>query len=183
MREKDIMFGFDHPNITRLEMTFQDAASLFFLLEFAPNGDLSGLIKREKRLNLPLIRFYCCEIINGLECLREYKVVHRDLKPENILLDNKGHCKISDFGDSKVIDPNVVNQKILDDKFTPAISIADTEAETEHIEEMEFDDNFGQEGPKREERGDSFVGTPLYVSPEMLNHSLACYASDLWALG
>lgn len=67
MREKDIMFGFDHPNITRLEVTFQDANSLFFVLEFAPNGDLSGLIKREKRLKIPLIKFYACEIINALE--------------------------------------------------------------------------------------------------------------------
>lgn len=45
MREKDIMFDFDHPNIARLEMTFQDANSLFFLLEYAPNGDLASLIK------------------------------------------------------------------------------------------------------------------------------------------
>jgi len=67
MREKDIMFGFDHPNITRLEMTFQDPTSLFFLLEFAPNGDLSSLIKKEKKLSLSLTRFYCCEIINALE--------------------------------------------------------------------------------------------------------------------
>ena len=61
------MFGFDHPNITRLEMTFQDEASLFFLLEYAPNGDLAGFIKRQKRLPLPLIKFYACEIINALE--------------------------------------------------------------------------------------------------------------------
>lgn len=29
----------------------------------------------------------------------------------------------------------------------------------------------------------SFVGTPLYVSPEMLEDNLALPASDLWALG
>ena len=33
------------------------------------------------------------------------------------------------------------------------------------------------------ERNESFVGTPLYVSPEMLNHNLAAYSTDLWALG
>ena len=33
-----------------------------------------------------------------------------------------------------------------------------------------------------EARG-TFVGTPLYVSPEMLEDSAALPASDLWALG
>ena len=61
------MFGFDHPNITRLDMTFRDKDSLFFLLEYASNGDLSGFIKRQKRLPLSLIKFYACEIINALE--------------------------------------------------------------------------------------------------------------------
>ena len=32
-------------------------------------------------------------------------------------------------------------------------------------------------------RGGTFVGTPLYVSPEMLAHNIACFASDLWGLG
>lgn len=88
MREKDIMFDLEHPNIARLEKTFQDPDSLFFLMEYAPNGDLSGLIKREKKLPDKLTRFYACEIINALEYLREFNIVHRDLKPENILLDS-----------------------------------------------------------------------------------------------
>lgn len=87
MREKDIMFEFDHPNIARLEMTFQDSTSLFFLLEYAPHGDLASLIRKEKKLPIELVRFYACEIINALEDMRRFKVVHRDLKPENILLD------------------------------------------------------------------------------------------------
>jgi hypothetical protein len=87
MREKDIMYELDHPNIARLEYTFQDQASLFFVMEYAPNGDLSGLIKKEKRLSTELTRFFACELINGLEYMRKFKVAHRDLKPENILLD------------------------------------------------------------------------------------------------
>lgn len=179
-REKDIMFGFDHPNITRLEMTFQDEASLFFLLEYAPNGDLAGFIKRQKRLPLPLIKFYACEIINALEWMRSYNVVHRDMKPENILLDNKGHVKITDFGDSKVINPKEMNAKILSDRFNPGRSLLDTMNEPA---DLNFDEIVNGERGEQEVRNSTFVGTPLYISPEMLNHNIAWFGSDLWALG
>ena len=33
------------------------------------------------------------------------------------------------------------------------------------------------------DRRDTFVGTPLYVSPEMLHETKSLPASDLWALG
>ena len=33
------------------------------------------------------------------------------------------------------------------------------------------------------DRRDTFVGTPLYVSPEMLHDTKSLPASDLWALG
>lgn len=40
--------------------------------------------------------------------------------------------------------------------------------------------DFGAQGQKKK---DSFVGTPLYVSPEMLQNCVSLPASDLWALG
>lgn len=107
--------------------------------------------------------------------------MHRDLKPENILLDGNCHIKITDFGDSKVIDVEKAHEKIL----SPTYSVDGAMLEKEPTP-TDFDDNFGIEGEiesRKDDRGDSFVGTPLYVSPEMLNHNIACYASDLWALG
>ncbi len=37
--------------------------------------------------------------------------------------------------------------------------------------------------PKPSKSEKDFVGSPYYVSPEMLKHSIAYRASDLWALG
>ena len=102
-RERDIMLQLEHTNIIRLECTFQDASSLFFLLELAPNGNLSTLIKRMRKLPLELTKFYAAELVSALEYMRGEKVAHRDLKPENVLLDSKWHVKISDFGDAKVV--------------------------------------------------------------------------------
>ncbi|CAI2358804.1 unnamed protein product [Moneuplotes crassus] len=186
-REKDIMFELDHPNICKLECAFQNESSLFFVLEYAPNGDLSGLIKKEK-LKVELIRIFASEIINSLEELRTIKVVHRDLKPENILLDRNCHIKITDFGDSKKIDIDKVHIRLQRESFKPDVPYNEN-----YSVDPEFEENFNiepmnyeepeNEKEKNRERDNSFVGTPLYVSPEMLNHNLAAYSTDLWAFG
>jgi len=107
--------------------------------------------------------------------------VHRDLKPENILLDAECHIKVTDFGDSKVMDIENIHKQILRESFIPN----QPKLENENLE-LEFEANFGIEGSmedRKNDRGESFVGTPLYVSPEMLNHNLACFSTDIWALG
>ncbi len=62
----------------------------------------------EIELSFELTRFYTAEMVNALEALRKWQIVHWDLKPENILIDSKWHAKLGDFGDSKVIDENLV---------------------------------------------------------------------------
>jgi len=45
--------------------------------------------------------------------------------------------------------------------------------------EFAFDSSLNDESWRK----DSFVGTPLYVSPEMLTDCQSLPASDLWSLG
>lgn len=188
MREKDIMYQLDHPNIARLEYTFQDQASLFFIMEYAPNGDLSGIIKKEKKLSTELTRFFACEIINALEYMRKHKVAHRDLKPENILLDATCHLKVSDFGDSKVVDIDEIHERLMRESFVPEMpKMQNYSVDPEFEDNFDFGGNYepskNADDKKVEPRGESFVGTPLYVSPEMLNHNIASFCNDIWAFG
>lgn len=54
-----------------------------------------------------MVRYYTSQIALALDHLHKHSVIYRDLKPENILLDSNGNCKISDFGLSKIITPDV----------------------------------------------------------------------------
>ena len=73
----------------------------------------------------------------------------------------------TDFGDSKQLTEE-------DDK-------EEQEPELDDFDDRNslFEDPTSQRGQARK----SFVGTALYISPEMLNDNIAVPASDLWALG
>lgn len=83
-------------------------------------------------------------------------------------------CKLIDFGDSLVEG----TKEIHEDK--------DEEEKDENgfVEFKPADDSDEDEGysPGKEYRG-TFVGTPLYVAPEMLKKTISGHFTDIWALG
>ena len=149
----------EHPAIIRLFYTFQDERSLYFVLDYARNGELLTYIKRLGSFSLECTQYYAAQIVEGLEYIHDKEVIHRDLKPENILLDDKMRIKITDFGTAKLLH----NSRQASSLHLHQDSIAAEETSTE--------------------RANSFVGTAEYVSPELLREKSACKASDIWALG
>jgi len=148
----------EHPGIVRLYYTFQDNASLYYVLDIASGGELLAVLKKIGSFNEECTRFYGAQILSAIEHMHDRGVIHRDLKPENVLLDDQMHIKITDFGTAKLLpDPRVPR---------------DPQAN------YDFD-----ESDQESQRAQSFVGTAEYVSPELLRDKHACKASDLWAFG
>ena len=149
-----------HPNIVQFEATFQDEANLYFLIEYIEKGSLQGLLRQYKSLPGDLVKFYAAELVSALEYMHSKNIAHRDLKPDNILISNEFHLKLTDFGEAK---------KFEEKTFDLPTSHDSNEEQT-----------FEAENPMP--RG-SFVGTPLYVAPEMLSENSSGTFTDLWALG
>lgn len=158
MREKTVLTKTNHPFIIKLYYTFQDSDRLYFVLQYARNGELLYYLNKLSSFDLQCTRFYAAQVVVALEYLQSQGVIHRDLKPENILLNENMHILITDFGSSKVI--------MAEDGISKDESVAEARPTS-------------SQGHRR----NSFVGTAQYVSPEVLNSKKAYFSSDLWALG
>lgn len=146
-----------HAGIIKLYYTFHDEENLYFVLDFAPGGELLSLLHKMGTFNDIWTRHFTAQLIDALEFIHSHGIIHRDLKPENVLLDRDGRLMITDFGAAATIDPSLSGDSA---KF-----------------------NSDSNGSKDNQNCASFVGTAEYVSPELLLYNQCGYGSDIWALG
>ena len=97
-----------HPFITNFIGSFSDHDFLYILLDYIPGGELFTYLRKFRRFDEDMARFYAAEIVLILEYLHEQQggIAYRDMKPENLLLDEEGHIKLVDFGFAKRLGNN-----------------------------------------------------------------------------
>lgn len=164
--EKDTLSALgSHPGVVALYYTFQDFNSLYFIIDFAENGEFLSLIRRLGSLSEPLTRYYMIQLIDSLAFVHSKGIIHKDLKPENILLSHDWKLMLTDFGAAKILSKPAVGANGNQGSDTGSYS-----------------SNGTPNGPYVN-KGGSFVGTAEYVSPELLKYNISDYSGDVWALG
>lgn len=94
-----------HDNIVKYLGTERNNITneLSIFLEHMPGGSVAELVQRFGSLDESVIRKYTREALAGLIYLHERGIIHRDIKGQNILVDNRGVCKLADFGASRYL--------------------------------------------------------------------------------
>jgi serine/threonine protein kinase len=134
------------------------------------------------KFNYKLAQFYSAEILSAIMFMYKQGIYHQDLKPENIGIDEFMHLKLFDFATA-----NKVN-RYFDLKTMKFIHLK--EEYISLIEPIINNPDFEDNKIKIEKYNilllsHLFVGTPEYVSPEVLEHnySLIGPGVDIWAFG
>mgnify|MGYP002624815429 CR=1 FL=1 len=165
--EKDIL-SLNNNNIwiTQLRYSFIDNKHLYLIMDFCPGGDFMNYLIKRDLLEESEARFYIAEIILCVHSLHKMNCIHRDLKPDNILIAEDGHIKLSDFGLSF----------IPSDKLFPLSNIKNKETpQSEKIYNYSMNNN--------QIIAYSNVGSPDYISPEIIKNEGYGQEIDWWSVG
>ncbi len=107
--EIDLMKLFQHPNIVKLLDHFENADSIYIVMEILEGGTLLDYMEsKDLILSEKIIAKILFCIGSVIKYLNSYGVVHRDLKPENVMLSDKSDnpvIKIIDFGLTRTLAP------------------------------------------------------------------------------
>ena len=114
--EVNILRELHHPNIVKYYDRIIDKknAKLFIVMEYCPGGDLSKLIKNNRKtkqyFSEDIIWKIFSQVVSALYACHTHKdgkILHRDIKPSNIFIDQENNIKLGDFGLSRVLDKDI----------------------------------------------------------------------------
>ena len=106
VQECQLMSELRHPNITQfLGVCFLPDCQFPVLLMERLDGNLDDLIETVPNIPLALKRSFLEDVSRGLLFLHKHtpQIIHRDLTAKNVLLTSSFIAKITDFGNSRII--------------------------------------------------------------------------------
>lgn len=154
-REARSMAGFVHPNLALLFAVESWKEMPVLVVEYLAGGSLAARLPPALRTREALE--LAIAIAGALEAMHRRGLVHRDVKPQNIAFTTEGTPKLLDFG------------------------LAQLPEGATGIDLDSLDDSPFAAGARLTLPG-SVVGTPLYLSPEILRGEPPTPAQDLWSL-
>jgi serine/threonine protein kinase len=127
------------------------------------------LIAKHDRISEEWARFYIMEAVLAVQSLHDRNYCHRDIKPDNLMIDMRGHIKLADFGSTAWLGADGYG------------------SHRGRLPDAPRRNKLTRAGACRVIRCSTAVGTPDYVSPEVLasqggssGYTKAC---DWWSLG
>lgn len=104
--EAQLAAGLRHPNIVRIFSSGSLAdGSPYIVMEYVEGQTLRARLETKQSLTPAELQDIFMQLLSGLECAHQSRLLHRDIKPENILLntDTDGTiiAKLTDFGIAK----------------------------------------------------------------------------------
>mmetsp|Transcript_7523 Transcript_7523/g.22884 ORF Transcript_7523/g.22884 Transcript_7523/m.22884 type:complete len:290 (+) Transcript_7523:222-1091(+) len=98
IREISLLKELQHPNIVRLYDVVHTERKLTLVFEYLDQDLKKYLDVCEDGLEVPILKSFLYQLLNGVAFCHTHRVLHRDLKPQNLLINREGKLKLADFG-------------------------------------------------------------------------------------
>ncbi|XP_033625022.1 serine/threonine-protein kinase ULK4-like isoform X3 [Asterias rubens] len=156
----------DHPNVVQFYEWYETTNHLWLVVELCTGGSLGQLLIQDEHLPESSVRKFGLDLVRGLHYLHSMGILFGDVQPAKILLDGPGMLKFDDFSLSRV------EGEDLNELFESTVG---------------EDDGSSQDSADQGTNGDGSkprtLGSPSYISPEVLQGQSPSMASDFWSLG
>jgi serine/threonine protein kinase len=155
LREARAMAAARHEHLAQIHAVELHSDTPVLVVEWMPRGTLDTLLASGV-LSWRRALTLGAGIADALSHLHGIGVLHRDVKPSNIGLTSEGHSKLLDFGLAAAVDSGIT----VEPNLYESVGIEGSAATASVW----------------------LAGTPLYLSPELLEGGGAGPAQDTWAL-
>ncbi|EGU11250.1 STE/STE20/FRAY protein kinase [Rhodotorula toruloides ATCC 204091] len=154
--ETQLMALSKHPNVLRVRGQWVAGSKLHIAVRYMAHGSLLDISRYAFPDGFPedVIACVLAQALNGLLYLHQNGWIHRDIKAANLLVDDDGTVLLADFGVSSSLFPDTTSGTRGEAIIRDAMA------------------------PRK-----SFVGTPCWMAPEVVERKAYDSKADIWSFG
>jgi WD40 repeat protein/serine/threonine protein kinase len=103
-REVERLIRLDkHPHVVSLLDADLDGEVPYYVMDYMEGGSLEKFVDPKNTVGAAQAALWLEELASALAYVHAKGLIHCDLKPANILLDEEGHVRLADFGQSRIV--------------------------------------------------------------------------------
>ncbi|KAL7748629.1 hypothetical protein RI367_006040 [Sorochytrium milnesiophthora] len=183
-REIQIMSLCRHPNLLPVHRSFLHDDSIYIVTPLRTAGSISHLLKHLYPAGLPeaAIANIATQVLLGLAYLHRNGLIHRDIKSGNLLLEREtGLVQVADFGVSNTLCDLGVGGVGHGVEYAEESSDQHA-AQRQANAKLQYEQGRLRRHRSRRHRR-SFVGSLLWMAPEVMEQKEYNYKADIWSFG
>ncbi|KAI9059670.1 kinase-like protein [Trametes sanguinea] len=181
--ETQLMSLSKHPNVLRVRGSWVDGHKLYIAMRLMNAGSVADVMRYAWPAGLEeeVIRCILKQALQGLNYLHINGLIHRDVKAANLLIDDDGTVLLGDLGvaaflwdhEESPVPPAAKSRTI---NFDPA-------SRQSHGRTPPVNVISPVHRPSILGKRKSFVGTPCWMAPEVINGKQYDASADIWSFG
>ncbi|CAL1696199.1 unnamed protein product [Somion occarium] len=189
-RETQLMSLSKHPNVLRVRGTWTETHKLYIALRLMRAGSAADVMRYgwPGGMEEEVVRCILKQALEGLNYLHINGLIHRDVKAANLLVDDDGTVLLGDLGVAAFLweneDPisiptttppfNAIHsqKRVVNYRSTESTSVVPRHSHSHHGHR-----------PRMLGKRKSFVGTPCWMAPEVINGKQYDASADIWSFG